>query len=135
MDLSSIPLLQAINKKMSWLGERQQVLAQNVANADTPDYVAQDLKPLDFKSLLRHSAAKLHLVTTDAQHIATPRHGGGSFRARAVGDGERTLTGNNVDLEAEMMKVSETASDYQLATDLYRRQLTLFRTVLGHSGG
>ena len=52
MDLSKIPIFEAIAKRMSWLGERQTVLAQNVANADTPGFAARDLKAPDFSRLM-----------------------------------------------------------------------------------
>ena len=46
MDLPDVPLMSMLRTRMSWLHQRQDVLAQNVANADTPKYVAHDLKPL-----------------------------------------------------------------------------------------
>ena len=45
MDLNKIPVMDAIVKKMNWLNRRQRVIAENVANADTPGYLARDLKP------------------------------------------------------------------------------------------
>ena len=44
MDLGDIKLFQALNARMSWLTDRQRVLAQNVANADTPNYMAGSKK-------------------------------------------------------------------------------------------
>ena len=43
MDLNKIPVLKMITTQMDWLNQRQKVLSQNIANADTPDYVAHDL--------------------------------------------------------------------------------------------
>ena len=51
------PLLSMLRTRMTWLHQRQDVLSQNVANADTPGYVARDLKPLDFKDML-HAASR-----------------------------------------------------------------------------
>ena len=48
MDVSSIPLLSLLKERMAWLSQRQDLLSQNVANADTPGYTAHDLKPVDF---------------------------------------------------------------------------------------
>ena len=50
MDLSSIGILKLISKKMDWLGQRQEVLAQNVANADTPKFKPDDLTPFTFRT-------------------------------------------------------------------------------------
>ena len=41
----------------------------------------------------------------------------------------------NASLESEMMKVSDTANDYALMTNLYRRQLGLVKSVLGRGQG
>ena len=38
MDLNSIPLMSMLAKRMAWLNQRQSVLAQNVANVNTPNY-------------------------------------------------------------------------------------------------
>ena len=46
---------------------------------------------------------------------------------------ETTASGNSVSLDAEMTKVAETAMDYQLITNLYRKQIGLIRTVVGRN--
>ena len=57
MPITDIPILSMLRERMQWQQARQQVLAENVANADTPDYQAKDLAPLDFSQQL--SAALL----------------------------------------------------------------------------
>jgi flagellar basal-body rod protein FlgB len=134
MDLGSIPLLKAIERRMSWLNERQTVLAQNVANADTPDYTPHDLKPLGFKALVDGSGGRLAMTVTDADQISgIPAEG--SFSSVADPASEETLSGNSVDLEGEMIKVSDTANDYQLVTGIYRQQLSMLKTALGSNSG
>ena len=49
MDLNKLDVFRLTNSKMGWLSERQTVLAQNIANADTPGYKAKDLKGLIFQ--------------------------------------------------------------------------------------
>jgi flagellar basal-body rod protein FlgB len=134
MDFGKLPLFQAMTKKMAWLGERQQVLAQNVANLDTPGYVAQDLKKPDFKALVSASTGQLPLVATQPVHLAGTR-APAVARPEALRNGERSPSGNSVSLEGEMMKVSETASDYALMTNLYRRHLGMLKAALGRSQG
>src|SRR5258707_9924381 len=71
MDLGNIPLFKAMMSRMSWLTERQQVLAQNVANADTPAFKAKDLKAQTFKEMLAGSSANhLTLAATQPNHLA-----------------------------------------------------------------
>ena len=129
MDLSRIPLFEALTRRMSWLHERQTVLAENVANADTPGYVASDLREPDFRSLLGQEAQRVTLATTQPGHIAASDAAGDFSKFKPVT--ERTLNGNGVALEEEMMKVSQTASDYSLITTLYRSNLGLIKSVIG----
>lgn len=133
MDLTRIPLFEALTKRMAWLNERQTVLAQNVANADTPDYTAQDLREPTFGAVLKGAAGPLTLVTTEPGHLK-PQESDGGFERVSTG-GERALNGNNVSLAEQMMKVSDTSADYALTANLYRAQLGLIKTVLGTGGG
>jgi len=133
MDLSKIPIFEAIAKRMTWLGERQTVLAQNVANADTPGYAARDVKAPDFAKLVAHAGERLPLATTAPGHII-PVQDGGKFTPVKEKTDERAPNGNSVQLEDQMMKVSDTANDYALTTSLYAKHIGLLKLVLGKSG-
>jgi flagellar basal-body rod protein FlgB len=134
MDLGKIPLLEAITRRMSWLGERQSVLAQNVANADTPGYTAKDVKPPNFAELVAGASARLPMAVTEPGHIV-PVHDDGGFRLVAQKAAERSPDGNAVSLEDQMMKISNTANDYALTTSLYRQQISLLKLALGQNNG
>ena len=131
MDFSGIPLFRAMAQRMSWLGERQQVLAQNVANADTPGYVPQDLEAPSFRELVAgNKRAMPPLAMTSPKHLA----GAGIHEIAAKttkAAGERTPSGNSVDIEREMMKVGETATQHHLVASLYKRHLLMIRAALG----
>ena len=131
MDFSGIPLFRAMAQRMSWLGERQQVLAQNVANADTPGYVPQDLKAPSFRELVAgNQRATPMLATTSPKHLV----GGGVQQIAAKmtkATGERTPSGNSVEVEKEMMKVGDTATQHHLVASLYKRHLLMVRAALG----
>ena len=128
MDLRSIPLFEAITRRMSWLSDRQTVLAENVANANTPGYNEKDLKEPDFKALLGGTSSAVHLVATQPGHFTLPADGGQPGTIDTTED--RTLNGNGVSIEAQMMKVSENAADYALTTTLYKQNIALFKTAL-----
>ena len=146
MALGDIPLLQMMKLRLQWLGERQQVLAQNVANANTPGYVAKDLKDLDFGSLVKQQSGTLQPVATEPGHIGTPVagahlagvdaahaavmdvRGGGIERAP---DFETTPSGNSVVLEQQMMKAAQTQMDYQAVTSLYAKSMGMIKIALG----
>lgn len=133
MDLSRIPLFEALTKRMAWLGERQAVLAQNVANADTPGYVAKDVKQPNFAALVSNASHKLAIATTTPGHIV-PLSATGAFQQVAQHGGERSPSGNAVQLEDQMMKISDTANDFALTTSLLRANIGLLKMALGKSG-
>src|SRR5580700_2770548 len=68
MPITDIPILSMLRERMEWHQERQRVLAENVANADTPNYRAHDLAPPDFDRVLRSAA--ISLARTETGHIA-----------------------------------------------------------------
>ncbi len=133
MDLRSIPLFQRIIDRMAWLGQRQEVLAQNIANADTPGYAPRDLKPLAFREALGQTLA-LKPVATDAGHFGANAPGGAQRAALIDGTShEFSPNGNSVGIEDELMKVAETQMEYQMAANLYRKHLDMIRTALGRT--
>lgn len=129
MSVTDLPLFSILKTRMYWLNERQRVLAENVANADTPGFRGRDLKQLDFHDALK-SADSVQLATTTPGHIggtaATSR-----FPTDNRGGFETTPRGNAVVLEDEMLKVAQTQMDHQAATQLYARSIGLIKTALG----
>ena len=131
MPISDIPILAMLRTRMAWDQERQRVLANNVANADTPKFKPRDLVPPDF-SRTAPAAGPVALVRTDPMHLGASGAGGGStFAADSRGRYEVHPSGNGVGLEEEMMKVAANQMDYQMVTTLYGRGLGLIKTALG----
>jgi flagellar basal-body rod protein FlgB len=116
---------------MDWLGQRQKVLAQNVANADTPDYVPHDLKPQQFRRMVeRQYLPTLKPEATRAGHIQSS-----SLRAddRSIEQKDRYETapsGNAVILEEQLINVTQTQNDYNAITNLYKKQVAMFKMAL-----
>lgn len=132
MDFSSQPLFAMLSQRLNWLTARQKVLAENIANVDTPGYQAHDLKKLSFEQMVNAQSASLPMTRTNIQDISTSV-APGVESADVVKDKplETTLSGNSVTLDSELMKLSNTASDHTLALNLYHDQLAMFRTVIG----
>ncbi|MCB1476169.1 MAG: flagellar basal body rod protein FlgB [Rhodobiaceae bacterium] len=130
MAFADLPILGALKERMHWQQARQTVLAQNVANADSPGYQARDIAEPDFSSLL---ASQTGPARTNTGHMTLASVGSGtdSWRSSEVRSFETTPSGNSVDLEDEMMKVAQNQMDYQMATTLYSRGMGLLRTALG----
>ena len=130
MSITNLPLFAMLRTRMQWHQERQRVLSENVSNADSPNYRARDLAPLQFDKV-RTSVASLGLDRTMANHIAGSASTPGRFQdARAAGYESRP-SGNAVNIEDEMIKVAANQMDYQAATTLYTRSLGLIKTAIG----
>jgi flagellar basal-body rod protein FlgB len=116
MPVSDIPILAMLRTRMAWHQERQRVLANNVANKDTPNFKPRDLVPTDF-SRTAPTAGLVALVRTDPMHLGIAATGGGSqFEERDRS--EARPIGNQGGLEDEMMKVANNQMDYQMVTTL-----------------
>lgn len=134
MAINDLPILSALRTKMQWHQERQRVLAENVSNANTPNFKPSDLVEPKFDrkgTNVDATMGSLAMMRTSATHIGVSG-GAPSFR----GDGGRSgfLTkpaGNSVNLEDQMMKVSANQMDYAAATSLYTRSLGLLKTAIG----
>jgi len=135
MDLSKMTLFNMVGTRMSYLGERQKLLAQNVANADTPNYRPSDLKEMNFQAVLRGGSdqQKVKMAATQPLHLAGLRQDE-QFTAQKQGWNktyETAPNGNAVVLEEQMLKVSEVNQNYMLATNLYQKNLGMLRSAIG----
>ena len=135
MGIASIPLFAALSEKMHWHQARQGLLAENVANAETPGYRGKDLADFDFADHLKASstASVTTMATNPGHFVAQSRGAEGGFGLDDAHTFEVTPEGNGVTLEDEMMKVTANQMDYQTITTLYTRSLKLIRTALGRS--
>jgi flagellar basal-body rod protein FlgB len=142
MTLDDIPLFSALRSKLGYLAERQRVIAENVANADTPGYTARDLRPFTLQQAApATAAATLQAVApsmTSPMHIAghapRPRANSTLTKPRETADSETTLDGNSVVLEEEMMKLSEARMDYDAVIGFYQKSLGLLRLATKRPG-
>ena len=128
MPITDIPILSMLRQRMEWHQERQRVLAENVANADTPNYRARDLAPPDFSHEMQ---AALTLDRTNPSHIIGQASGGSEFAADSGGRYEIRPRGNSVTHEDEMMKAASNQMDYDAVTSLYTRSLALIKIAIG----
>ncbi len=129
MAISDLPLFTMLRTKMHWHQERQRILAENVANADTPQFQPRDLAPPSFDRG-RMAGAELSLARTSPGHLGGAS-GGTRFQLDRAGSFEARPSGNAVSLEDEMMKVANNQMDFQAATSLYTRGLGLLKTAVG----
>ena len=125
--------LQLAREALTGLSRRQGVVANNIANIDTPGY---QRRAVDFESALTDQAERLGSATrlraTDERHIAVhrggPNAGGGATSARDVVT-ERN-DANSVSIDEEMTLLAETQLRYQALTQTVGRRLSTMRTVI-----
>ena len=136
MDLSKLPLFDLLNRRIAWLSQRQQVLAHNIANSDTPGFKPLDLKPMDFKAELQSAAAGP--TRTNAMHLTGGSGGSGEGKDLpriTTGSYETSPNGNAVVIEEQLLKVAETQLEYQTVTNLYSKNLQLIKMAIGRASG
>ena len=134
MGYTDLPLLNQIKGRLAWLDDRQRVVAQNVANADTPGYAARDLKtPTDFAAALK-AGGGLQVTRTNAMHIAPANASVARFSSQNAPDSETTLDGNSVVVEEQMLKMAESRMAYDAAISLYQKSMTMLRMAARKPG-
>lgn len=142
MTLDSIPLFAMLKAKMGYETQRQRVVSQNIANADTPDYAPSDLKafaaPGGFAGKLQMAMsgdATPGPMRPNAIPIAfRPTADAGPGKAQVSPDSEARLDGNQVVLEEQMIKMSDARAGYDAAITLYQNALTMIRTAAKRPG-
>lgn len=136
MTLEQIPLFAMLKGRMGYETERQRVVSQNIANADTPGYTPNDLKPFSFSHALSDAMAGVEPSRTSPMHLAgKARRPTGQPPSQAAPDSEARLDGNQVVLEEEMMKMSDARGAYDTAVTLYQNSLNMLRTAVRKPGG
>jgi flagellar basal-body rod protein FlgB len=113
------PSIVALEKAMSGAELRQTVLADNIANANTPGFQPSDV---DFQSVLAQAvgqgdgASQLEQVT---------------FSPTPVQTGAVQVDGNGVDVNAQMADLSENSLYYQAAESIMGQQMEILKTAIG----
>lgn len=121
-----------VQTALSLRARRQEVLASNLANADTPNYKARDL---DFAGALRSAlgggVGPVKLATTSARHL-----GGMGVGSGATGAGllyrqplQPSLDGNTVDPDIERAQFTENALQYQFLLERMRSATEKLKTA------
>jgi flagellar basal-body rod protein FlgB len=109
-------------------GQKQAVISQNVANADTPGYAARDIP--DFQALYRPAGDSGTQRASRARHLNGSQGGMADTAPFAVKD-EASPNGNSVSLETEILKSTDAKRQHDRALAIYRSGLNILRTTIG----
>lgn len=124
--MSDFYLFGLSSTRADWLSQRQAVVAENVANANTPGYRAKDVSA--FTTVME--TTKLDLAASRANHLVAS-----AGREFGVDEGRQTPwdithSGNSVSLEQEMLKAGEISRDYALDTSIAKAFHRMYLTTL-----
>lgn len=118
-------LFKLADHRLAFLGQRQILLAQNIANANTPGWRARDIAP--FESVLAGKGA-ITPNRTNAQHLSGRSVSGSGA---ILSFGERSPDGNSVRLDEQLSKVADTETSQSTVVNLYTKFMSFYRTALG----
>jgi flagellar basal-body rod protein FlgB len=113
-------------KALGLRSQRLEVIAKNIANADTPHFKAQDV---DFKAALDSVETSRNLSTTDSKHFDIPDMGTGRNLVYSVPFGN-SLDGNTVELNVEQAKYGKAAAQYQATLRFLESDISGIRKAL-----
>ncbi|KAA2315568.1 FlgB family protein [Pseudooceanicola sediminis] len=110
-------------------GQRQTVIAENMANADTPGFKARDILP--FPETLNRTAPGFAARATRASHLNGSAGDQGAYESFRDRNMWTSPNGNSVSLEQQVLKSVEVQQEHSRALSIYRSALTIMRTSIG----
>ena len=114
--MQPIQLFDLASRQAQWLAVRQNVVAGNNANANTPHYAAKDIKPFD--SVMKETG--FQMAATNAAHFTDGSSAAQVTETSMIDDVQVKQSGNSVQLEKEMMKTGQIKRDYELNAGLVK---------------
>ena len=129
MNPADLNVLDTLRQVLGFHNARQRMIAENVANANTPGFTPSDISQSQFERVLAgQSQASQGLRTSDPRHFGGGRSGtGASYQAERTPDSETTANGNSVVIEEQMVRANENRMRFETALSLYQKSLNLIR--------
>lgn len=136
MDVNNLALFQMAKNKLNFVAQRHKVLAENVANADTPNYRAKDLREPNFKKMaLDAMDTSPKPAVTHPGHIQASLPDRGPYREVTERKTfETSIDGNKVVLEEQIEKMASGRGQYTLALNLFKKNMQMLKTAIGKGG-
>ena len=137
--LDDIPLFSMLKSHMGFLSDRQRLIAQNVANSDTPGYTPQDLNgfttALGSQTVAPLAMTPVTPALTNPMHLSPPQGAvQNGWQAKPTPDSETRMDGNQVVLEEQMMKMGAARGDFAAAIGFYEKSLNMLQTAIRAPG-
>jgi len=125
-----------LKANLAYNEQRQSVIAENVANADTPGFVPADLTPFTVDPVTSPAGltTPAPVLVTNPAHIQSQISNPTPWATRTKVDSEVRLDGNGVVLEEQMIKANDTEGDFIAGIGFYQRSLELLHTAIKKPG-
>ncbi|RRQ20944.1 flagellar basal body rod protein FlgB [Thiohalobacter thiocyanaticus] len=128
MPISLDSLLGPMPEALNLRARRNELLASNIANADTPNYKARDI---DFRAVMRNAGdEQLKLASTRPGHIATTTDNYGGIPLKYRVPAQPSMDGNTVDMQAEQAEFSKNSVMYQTTLEFLGRKFSGIKSTL-----
>ena len=138
MKSDDIPLLSMLKDRLSYLNQRQKLIAQNVANSDTPGFAPQDLTPFAVSTQGAQPPLQLAPVNSGLPGATmiplVPVTPSTPWAPQPAPDSETRVDGNQVVLEEEMLKMNDSRMNYEAAIGFYQKSMSMIQTALRTPG-
>lgn len=122
MDFSNIQSFKLLSEKMRYHSQRQEVIAENFANATTPNYHRKDVKKPDFNMMVGAASKDVNLAVTNSKHIGVGGQNAGS---------NVMSTDVKVKLDMEALQMTQNKGEFDSAAATYKKMMNLFREAIG----
>lgn len=136
MNLTDIPLFSILKSRLGYLSDNQRLIAQNVANADTPGFAPSELKPFTLPAGTAGTGGPLALAPTqtNAAHLSGSVATASKWKPELGADSETRMDGNKVVLEEQMMKMTDARMNYDAAINFYEKSVSMLQLAIRMPG-
>jgi flagellar basal-body rod protein FlgB len=135
MDISKH--LAVYRKAIDLRAQRHELLASNIANADTPHFKARDFdfaEAMQAASHKRDGQSVLGLKRTSGRHLDV-EGGSSAYSVRYRNEYQSAVDGNTVEMDVERAHIADNALQYQVLTQLISSRFQGLRTAMSSSQG
>jgi flagellar basal-body rod protein FlgB len=120
---ADLDIFQTAHAMATHAGKRQAIIAQNIANADTPGYKPLEIK--DFSTVMAQAEVPSRSGRENLRNTVL------NLEPHVVRGGAESPNGNAVSIEQEMVKAADSQRQHNRALAIYKSSLSILRTTLG----
>lgn len=114
-----------LEKMIDFYTSKHQIISENIANANTPKYIAKDIQ-----LPARGKSSKFSMMMTSKMHMQGSS-ASKKFKMRKDYTEDKKNNGNNVNLATESLKIAKNQIDHQKALQMYQQSNELYKLSLG----